>query len=141
MYCTLENLKSYLTEDSLIQLTDDENLGVIDEARVDEAIANACATIDGYCGRYQLPFVTVPAIIKPIALDLTVYNLYARQMESMPETRKDNRANAIKLLENIAKGLVRLGDALGVEAPATPAATAAVSGPKRLFSRDTMKGC
>jgi len=141
MYCTLEDIKKIIPEETVVQLTDVADLGVIDAEKVAEAIASADAIIDGYCaGRYLLPFAVVPAIVKPIAIDLTVYNLYAIRVETMPDVREKNRANAIRLLEHIAAGKVRLGDAAGVEAPVSTQQSPTVTSNERLFSRNSMKG-
>jgi len=53
-YCTLEDLKEKVSEDVLIELTDDEDTGVIDTSRTDRAMADAESEIDSYCAaRYQ----------------------------------------------------------------------------------------
>ena len=140
MYCALADILKQIPEEVILQLTDDANMGVVNQEVVDEAIANAGAVIDGYCSaRYTIPFATVPAIIKPIAVDLAVYNLYARRVETMPDVREANQKNAIKLLSDISKGAIRLG------AEAVTAATSTQQSPQvtsngRLFSRDKMRG-
>ncbi|MBV6343462.1 DUF1320 domain-containing protein, partial [Candidatus Magnetobacterium casense] len=62
-YSTLADIKKLIPEDSVIQLTDDEGLGVTNQTRIDEAIAGADGEIDSYCGsRYTVPFSPVPDI-------------------------------------------------------------------------------
>jgi len=39
MYCVLDDLKKNIPEEILIQLTDDEGLGTVNQTRIDEAIA------------------------------------------------------------------------------------------------------
>lgn len=141
MYTALIKITGQLSDATVIQLTDDEQLDVINTERVDEAIANADAIIDGYCsGRYVVPFDPAPAIIAKCSLDMAIYNLYARRVETMPEVRDKNYNNAIKLLQSIAKGEVLLG---GTSTP-PPAAATINSGmtvaPPRQFSRDTLRG-
>lgn len=116
-YCTLKDILEAVSEDNVIQLTDDEGLGVLNQERVDKAITTAGSIIDGYLGgRYTLPLLTVPVLIKTIAVDIAVYKLYERRFElNMPEAMSNRYKNAIKLLEQIQKGLIRLG----IEPPKT----------------------
>lgn len=81
-YCTLGDIKDHIPEANIIQLTDDEGLGVVNQSRVDKAITTADSVIDGYLrGRYSLPLSTVPELIKTIAIDIAVYKLYERRNE------------------------------------------------------------
>lgn len=140
MYCTLADILNQIPEETVIQLTDDDNLGVVDQVKVDEAIANAGAVIDGYCSaRYLIPFETVPPIIKPIAVDLVIYNLYARRVETMPEVRAANQKNATKLLVDISTGKIMLGSMAATAATSQQQSPQITSNP-RIFSRDKMKG-
>ena len=47
MYCTLDDLKAQVDEAVLVHLTDDEGAGVLNQVRVDAAIAAATAEILG----------------------------------------------------------------------------------------------
>lgn len=110
-YCALADIIDQVPEQKIIELTDDENLGEVNTARVDKAIATAGSIIDGYLrGRYTLPLDIVPDLIKTIAVDLSVFKLYERRREmDMPETLVNRYKNAVKLLEQIQKGLISLG--------------------------------
>src|SRR4051794_24283989 len=75
MYATINDIRAQLPEEILIQLTDDAGTGLVDEAQVNEAIAGADSTIDGYCGsRYEVPFTDVPTLIPRICVDIAVFN-------------------------------------------------------------------
>ena len=138
-YCMLEDLKEKISEEELIQLTDDEETGLIVTSRTDRAISDADAQIDGYCGRrYSVPLDPVPVIIRKFSVDIAIYNLLQRR-QGADEDREKDYNNAIKFLENVAKGLVTLG----ADDPDTPPADAhktEISGPDRIFSRDKMEG-
>lgn len=110
-YCSLADLKQAIPEENLIQLTDDAALGVIDEVKINAAIKGAEELVEAYLrGRYELPFQNVPPLIKQIVTDIALYNLYNRRFElNMPEHMKERYKNAIKILEHINKGLIRLG--------------------------------
>lgn len=108
-YCTKADIIDLLSEETLIRLTDDEGAGVMNDSRVEKAVADADAEIDGYCGaRYDLPFATVPVIIRKCSVDMAVYNLYSRRLGA-PEDRAMRYNNAVKLLREIASGNVTLG--------------------------------
>lgn len=137
-YCTSDDIKKAIPEATIIQLTDDANTGAIVQDKVDEAIATADGEIDGYCAtRFTVPFNPVPGIISKFSIDIAIYNLYSRITETVPETRSDRYKNAIRVLEKIAEGKIKLGDS-GDTPPSRPGA-AMVTGNSRLFTRDTLK--
>lgn len=137
-YCTLDDIKEQIPEDELIQLTDDEDLGVVDTSVTDRAIADADAEIDGYCGkRYGVPISPTPAIIRKVSVDIAIYNLFSRR-QGADEDRRTRYKDAIKFLENVAKGVVTLG----ADDPDSPPSN--IHKPKivqsdRVFSRETLK--
>lgn len=140
-YCTLASILERIPEKVVIQLTDDDRLGAVDQVKVDAAIARAEGEIDAWCGgRYAVPFATVPPVIAELAADLAVYHLYARKVEKIPETRVDGWKNAVRLLEKISEGKVSLGVAqLPPPAPAAVAGGASFTGGERRFTRDSLK--
>lgn len=107
---------------------------------ITKALIRADAEVDGFCGkRYQVPFSPLPDFVKAIALDLTVYNMFSRR-ENVPKNREARRDNAVKNLEQIAKGLVTLGvqDPTPVETFST--ATPSVVSGAGMFGRNRMRG-
>jgi phage gp36-like protein len=115
MYSTLADITDRIPEDNLIQLTDDESLGAVNEARVSSAICDADVLIDGYLrGRYTLPLDPVPALIKKLSIDIAVFNIYSRKLElEMPDAMSDRYKNAVKVLEAIQSGKISLGTTEG----------------------------
>lgn len=117
MYCSIEDLKKALPERVLLQLADDENDGEFvivppnaAYSRIVDAITRADTLIDGYvCGRYTLPFLSVPALIKNISVNLAICELYARSHDAIiPEGIAERRKSNIKILENLQRGTVLL---------------------------------
>jgi phage gp36-like protein len=109
MYCTLSDIKKVLPEKALVSLTDDEGLGQINASRVDEAISQADGEIDAYIGsRYSVPLSSVPAVIRRCSCDITIYILYKRYEEDIPETREMSYKDAIRVLTRIADGKMEL---------------------------------
>ena len=139
-YSTLTDLKKLIPETAIIQLTDDENAGTVNQARVDEAIAQADAEIDGYCGgRYTVPFTTVPDIARKISVDIAIYNLYSRKVEEIPETRAERYKNAIRQLGDIASGKITIGEA-DADVPEAGGVQTNTTADDRIFTKDTLSG-
>ena len=141
-YSTLTDVKKLIPEDTLIQLTDDEGAGVINEARVTEAIAQADSEIDSYLGiRYSVPLSPVPDVVKKLSVDMAIYNLYSRRVEEIPATRADRYKNSIRLLEGISKGTVSIGEKIEPEeAVSGDQPQVSTSESDRIFTRDKFGG-
>lgn len=139
MYCTLDDLKRQIPETTIRTLTDDEGTGEINMPRVEQAIADAEAEINAYAQKqYPVPFNPVPEIIRKLAVDIAIYNLFSRRgfsEESGDKIVQDRYKAAVKLLENLARGVVQLGAA----APPPPEGPR-FDGPGRIFTRDSLKG-
>ncbi|MDA8428935.1 MAG: DUF1320 domain-containing protein [Geobacteraceae bacterium] len=167
MYTTLEKIIGQISTVTVLQLSDDSDAAIVTDemleaaaaggdltgytadgqaaiavclVNINEAIANADAVIDGYSsGRYVVPFNPVPAIIAKCSLDIAIYNLYARRVETMPEVRDKNYVNTLKLLQSISKGDVNLGATATAPASDSARNATAVSQPRQ-FTRDTLRG-
>jgi phage gp36-like protein len=111
-YCTVDDLlRLYLSNDQLIQLTDDAGTGVVDPDKVDAAIADAQEEIDGYLrGRLgPLPLNPVPALIVSIATAISAYKLYRRRLNlTCPDSCTADYKDAIKKLEKIQEGKITI---------------------------------
>lgn len=141
MYGNLDQLKKRISEDTLIQLTDDQDMGVINEAVITEIAAGVDELIDGYLrGNYGLPLSPVPGLIQAIALDLYVYEIFGRRPTfGIPEAVDKKRAAQVKVLEKIQSGAVQLGSAGAVSAPAqTSKNSIQAVAPKAVFDPDTL---
>lgn len=126
-YATVSDLVKLLPEETLVGLTDDDDLGVINDEIVESALETATVTIDGYlAGRYRLPLDPVPKIVTSLCVDLAGHLLFIRRDQNSVhwETRQKN---AIRFLEQLADGRLTLGisepsgtgdrETLGVSAP------------------------
>lgn len=106
MYCTLNDLIERFGETELIQLTDEQNTGVLNTASVNQAIADASNEIDSYLiGRYQLPLVEVPEFVKGYACDMARYRLWDDGALDQVSIRY---RTAIKYWRDISTGALRL---------------------------------
>ncbi len=137
-YCTLTDIKKLIPETAIIQLTDDENTGAVNQSRVDEAIAQADAEIDSHCGgRYTVPFTTVPDIARKISVDIAIYNLYSRKVEEIPETRAERYKNAIRQLGDISSGKIMIGES-EADVPEVGGVQTNTTVDDRIFTKDTL---
>lgn len=113
-YCTMDDLRAHLPERRLIEATDDahpNSSGEVQTSVVDKAIASAGSLIDSYVGqRYPLPLPMVPDILRRIATNLVICDLYDRVTEMQTtEGMRDRRKEATRLLELILEGKLSLG--------------------------------
>lgn len=141
-YCTQQDLIDRFGQLKLVQLTDRENkpATTINETTVAKHIDDAVSTIDSYIAkRVALPLATVPPVLTKVAVDLSWYFLLGASVGKDDPAAAAYR-DAIRWLENVAKGLVIIGDVEG-ETPA-PAGGGQIqtSAPNRIFSRDKLAG-
>ena len=138
-YSVQGDLLEQISEDKLIQLTDDDDMGAIDTSVITRAIADADAEINGYCGtRYDVPFSPAPAMIRKLSVDIAIYNLYARR-KGVPEDRRKRYDNALRFLRDVSRGLISMGsDAPAMDTDGGPEATTKKS--DRSFTLDKMSG-
>lgn len=110
MYIDVSDLLKSVTEEVLIQLTDDESTGAVVDEVAENAITDASVQIDSYIGAVvALPLATTPDIIKNICADIAIYNLYSRLFDPVPETRVERMKMAITMLGQMAKGDLTFG--------------------------------
>jgi phage gp36-like protein len=130
-YCEIEDVKAIMTEEDLKFYTNSDE-------EVLSAIEDASAEIDAYLtGRFEVPLKKVPAIIKKICADITVWNLVSRkQRTEAPQVILERYKAAVKLLEKLAKGEITLA----VERPHVTSFRGRVYSPSQVFTRESMEG-
>lgn len=131
------------SEETLNRLADLDGNGTRDAAKVDRALDDAAALIDGYIGqRFPLPLSPVPAVLKNLSIDIAVYRL-ATDAGLLAEDMRRRYDDALAFLRDVAKGIATLPVPRLTEAPVTETSAPNVilidSAP-RLFSRQGMKG-
>lgn len=111
-YSTLADLKKAIPEANLVQLTDDEDRGSVNESRVTQAIQDADDLIDTYLrGKHTVPLATVPPIIRRYSCVLAIYYLYARRLQDPTEAMGAMYKEAIRFLESVRDGKTQINDA------------------------------
>lgn len=136
MYATVTDLVERFSEREVIELTDLENVGQIDQAVANRALTDATAEIDGYLAtRYRLPIAeAAPRMLSLLCTDIARFRL---QTGVSTEQARERYEDAVATLKGIARGEINLP----LQAP--PSATGmplAVPGRARVFDDDTMRG-
>ncbi|BCS94611.1 hypothetical protein DSLASN_02430 [Desulfoluna limicola] len=134
-YATQQDMEERYGQDALITIADRNDDGAVDSEVVERALADASAEIDPYLAkRTPLPLTEVPALLVRLCVDIAIYRLTA-EADGNTEERRTRYDDAIALLKSIAAGKVSLGLATP---PPSVGGGVVLSGPSRLFSRDTM---
>jgi phage gp36-like protein len=113
MYASFEELTKRVSEQDLLEFTDDEQEGAFNfespnpaYQRVLQAIADADAVIDARLrGRYPVPFNPVPSIITRISTVFTIHLLYGRKLNlEMTESMKTMYKVHKEILDQLQDG-------------------------------------
>lgn len=106
-YATVQNMIDAFSEQEMVDITDKTGSGVIGAAEMLAALESADAEIDSYlAGRYPVPLTPVPRVIMLWACEIARYRLYkSKPLDAVVERYKA----AIRSLENVAKGVIKLG--------------------------------
>jgi len=111
-YIDQATLEKYITQEELIRLTDDENLGSVNSTRLNEAINIASNEFDNYVRDiYDITLFPTPLPDQMIQIvsDLAIYHLYKRRYRlDMPESVVQIYNKAIEILRRIAKGELQI---------------------------------
>lgn len=137
-YATVEDMVARFSELEVIQLTDRNQDGLINEDVAAVALADATAEIDAYLGRFKRPFTDVPPILKRLCCDIARYRLTAANgVLITDEIRNRYKIDVLDLLRAMAKGEVQLGvDDGGEEVAAGEDGIVFVNGKNKVFGRD-----
>ena len=138
-YAALEDIESRYNDVVLPMMENPENPDeeIVDDGAVAQALDDAAAEIDPYLQvKHNLPLTEVPDLLVRLSVDIALYRMPLDAVGNTDERRK-RYEDAVKTLERIAGGGIALGIA---ETEETPSGGVSVSGPGRLFSRDSMAG-
>ncbi len=115
-YATIADMEGLYSQDELIQRTnlDNPDADTIDLDVLQQALDDAQTEMDGYLGRYTLPFAEAPPLLNRLCRIIARKNLYfdAPPMGAdQPQWRLDYK-DAMRLLTQIAAGTINLGSEL-----------------------------
>lgn len=129
-YATRDDMLAAIGEDALVELTDRTDSGVVDDAVLAAALTAADAEIDAYVARVAvLPLPRVPGVLRRIAVSIARWRLSADMADGR---ERIDYQDALRQLEQIAKGLIDLGLPADGDPPArTRPQVAGVAAPRR----------
>lgn len=137
VFADLAAMQARFEARDLLELSDDSNAGTINTASVNAKLASADAIITGYVARRHRSVAGLAgnAILRDIACDYAFYLLWR---SDPPEWVKDRKKHAMKQLEQIASGKLKLDQGEETAAP-RPGQILTTSDPQR-FGRDNLGG-
>ena len=107
-YATKADLQKRITDARLVQLTDFDGSGEMDDTRITEALDLATSAIDSYTsGRYTLPLVGSNQV-KDLCVTLAVHKLYEGRQLAPPEMVAKQQEDAMRLLRDVSGGKAAL---------------------------------
>ena len=120
LYCTANDLASLIPYHTLAQLTNDDPEAVEPDFEVvNQIIGNVCEKIDAKLrGRYTLPFSSVPAPLKDIAIKKCRFEIYSRRPDGgdLPSAVVLTNKEANDDLQQLSDGRMSLGEQSSSEA-------------------------
>ena len=136
-YITEADLDEYISETTLVQLTDDDRTGAVNSDIVAEVIAGAENEVNGYLsGLYTVPIVgTVPGMITEATVVLACRRLHIRR-GGIPAAFQAQVDDTMRLLLKIAEGKVKLD----IDGPTADFGSVEVSTVERVHSRSKWSG-
>ncbi|HHE3677628.1 gp436 family protein [Pasteurella multocida] len=137
MYATINDFILRVGEFQVMELTDRENIGEVNQAVLTIALSDSSSQIDGYLvGRYKLPLKTIPQNLTRICCDLTRYRLASMSDVSITDEIIERYKLSLRELESIASGKVSLGIAEDEQASTGENTVIFTNVANRIFSRD-----
>jgi phage gp36-like protein len=141
-YATEANIIELYGAELLDMLADKSGDGVRDAAAIARALDDASSLIDGYLSqRYTLPLPAVPAFLRAMCIDITLYRL-ASNPALLSEDARRRYDDALRFLRDIGAGRASLGlpaGADGTASEATGAQVVIIESGGRVFSRDKLR--
>ncbi|SOZ12080.1 gp436 family protein [Cupriavidus taiwanensis] len=112
-YATRDDMATRFGEDELIELTDRDRNGAVDELALSGALDDASAELDSYlAGRYAVPLAQAPRFLAGLCCDIARYRLCGSGTRTTDDINERYR-NAIRFLEKVASGAVSIGPVAG----------------------------
>ena len=137
-YCTISDILDMMDEDEVIRYTDDAGAGVINTDVTDKAMTAADALIDSHLAvRYSVPLAPVPDLVRDLAVDIAIYKIHTHR-PGIPDEVRTKYDDAVKYLEKAASGKIIIPGAAAAP-DGESSGSVAITGPSRIFSRDSLK--
>lgn len=137
-YADVADMVARFGDLEVIQISDRNGDGQIDEEAVAVALADATAEIEAYLGRFRQPFAEVPPILTRLCCDIARYRLAATSgVLITEEIRNRYQIDVLDLLKALAKGDVQLGwNGAGSQVAVSDNTVLFANAKNRIFARD-----
>lgn len=137
-YASVADMVARFGDLEIIQITDRNQDGLIDDDVALVALEDATAEIDAYLGRFKRPFGDTPPVLVRLCCDIARYRLTAASgVLITEEIRNRYKIDVLDLLRSLAKGEVQLGiDDTGAQIEADSDGIVFVNAKNRIFARD-----
>lgn len=136
MYATQQDIVDRYGQDALTLAADRDGDGQVEQAAIDQGLADADAEIDAYlAAKYDLPLPSVPDVLVRLAVDIALYRMEATA-DVGSEERRQRYEDAVALLKRISKGEVSLGLS---DPPASSNGKVHFTSGERRFTRGSMR--
>jgi phage gp36-like protein len=139
MYSSIDKMIAQFGSDALLDLTERSgtNSGMIDPNVVESALSDASSLVDGYLSaRYSLPLSHVPELVATLTQNIAFYRLHIGDASEKAE--RDHK-EAMAVLRDISKGVVKLPAELNAPAPVSQSNAEFIGG-ERVFTEHSLKG-
>jgi len=140
-YATVDDLITTHGRDWLDRVADRDFDGTADDAVVTAALDEAGGMIDAYLGaRWGLPLDAVPEILRRAAVDLAA-RILCTHPGDLTDDVKNRAERADALLRDLSAGRAALpATAVPGSASGEPPRPVVMTGPRRLMTRQTLRG-
>ncbi len=133
-YASTQDMIDRFGQTELLELTDRERSGLIDQTVLQRALDDAGDELDTYVGnRYTLPLAQVPPVLVRLACDVARYRLYDDQAPPEIRTRYQD---VVALMGKVASGAISLG--LDTNMPQAAADRPQVQAPPRTLTTESL---
>ena len=137
LFADLAAMQARFEDRDLVQLSDDDNSGTLDAARIDQVLTSADALITSYVAARHKNVASLAG--HPVLTDVACDYAFALLWRSdLPDWVEKRRKAAVATLRDISSGTIKL-DAGEETADPRPGAIHMTSDPQR-FGRDRLKG-
>ncbi len=110
MYCSVSDIKNKLNNETLLLLTDDDKNGIPDTDIIESAISAGDLWIDALLNDiYEVPFVSVPEIIKNLSAEFAIDELFLRNPALCEKRFNKNNQMHTDIIHKIINGEISLG--------------------------------
>lgn len=137
-YATPEDMRLRFTERILAHVTDPDGLTVQEPALV-AALADASGVADAFLSRFSLPLAETPRVLTLHVCNIALYQLLNLRPYGDLEDARKRYVDALKFLEDVARGRTDLGLTPSGGAP-EDSSGALASGQERVFTASSLAG-